>query len=378
MDAEDNYVFPGFIDTHTHLELPKRLGFSKDTNDFETETMAALAGGTTTIFDFVLPEKNESLIDALNRKVKYYEGTANCKYQFHVVLTEVKDNLYEQLKQLKRKGIKGIKIYTTYDKRLTNEEIIKVMNYCSKLDLVVLVHCEDNAIIEYCKNKHNYNFKRPAKAEENAVYTIANYALITKCITYFCNISCSKSVEIIKRIKQKGGKVYLETCPHYLILNSSKYLKSSLKEGTKFLVSPPLREEKDNKALIEACLDGTVDLISTDHCAYLFEEHKKKYYYDISKAAEGIPGIQLRPSLIYTILVKERGFSVENFVKLLSYNPSRIFSVYDRGYIREGATADIVIWEDKKFKVNIEDLHEGTDYSPYEGMELVGKAKYVL
>lgn len=378
INAEGNYVLPGFIDTHTHLGLPNRLGFLKDTNDFQTETKAAIAGGTTTIFDVVLPKKNERLIDALDKKVKCYEQVSHCKYQFHIVLREVKNDLYQQLKEIKRRGIKGIKIYTTYPIRLTNEEIIKVMHYCAKLDLVVIVHCEDNAIIEYCKNKQNYNLKRPAKAEENMVYTIANYALMTKCKTYFCNISCRKSAEIIKEVKQKWGKVYLETCPQYLFLNSSKYINSSLKEGTKVLVSPPLREEKDNEALIDACMDGNVDLISTDHCAYLYEEHKKKYYHDIDKTAKGIPGIQLRSSLIYTTLVKERGLSIEKFVKLLSYNPSRIFSIYDRGYIREGAAADLVIWSEEKFKVNIENLQEGTDYSPYEGMDLIGKAQWVL
>ena len=378
IDAEGNYVFPGFIDAHTHLGRHDELGYSKETSDFYTETKAAYIGGTTTIFDFAYTKKGESLIAAVENKEKFYKGTDNCKYELHVVITEVREDIYHQLKELKRAGIKGVKVYTTHNIKLSNEEILKVMHYCAKLGMVILVHCEDDALIQYCKNKHNYNLRRPKKSEVNAVFTIINYALMTKCKTYFCNISCRKSLELISKAKLKGAKLYLETCPHYMLLNSGQYLRNSLKERTKFLVNPPLRDEKDNKALINGALGGAVDLISSDHYAYVYEEHKSKYFHDDDNAAKGIPGIQLRPSLIYTLLVEEYKLPVEEYVRLLSYSPSRIFNLFDRGYIRIGASADLVIWNKEKFKVSLDDLIEGTDYSPYEGVELTGRAKYVF
>lgn len=323
-------------------------------------------------------KEGEKLIEAIENKEKFYKDIHNCKYEFHVVITEVKEDIYQQLKEIKRAGVKGVKVYTTHNIKLRNEDILKVMHYCAKLDLVVLVHCEDDALIQYCKNKHNYNLKRPKKSEVNAVFTIINYALMTKCKTYFCNISCRRSLELIYKAKLKGAKLYLETCPHYMLLNSGQYLRNSLKDRTKFLVNPPLRDEKDNKALISGTLDGTVDLISSDHYAYVFKDHKSKYFHDDDNAAKGIPGIQLRASLIYTLLVEKHNLPIEDFVRLLSYSPSRIFSLFDRGYIRIGASADLVVWNKEKFKVSLEDLIEGTDYSPYEGWELIGKAKYVF
>lgn len=252
------------------------------------------------------------------------------------------------------------------------------MHYCASLDLVILIHCEDDAIIKYCIKKHNYSSKRPKNSEENSVFTVANYALLTKCKTYFSKITCSKSLDIIKGIRARGGKVFVETCPHYMFLNSSIYMNSSLKESTKYLVYPPLREIRDNKALIKAALEGTIDLIASDHYSCSYKDHKIKYYNNEINEAKGIPGIQLRPSLIYKILVKENDLPVEDFVRLMSYSPSRIFSLYDRGYIREGGAGDIVIWSEEKFKVSQSELSEAADYTPYEGMELIGRPQYVI
>ncbi|QGU95734.1 amidohydrolase family protein [Clostridium bovifaecis] len=155
-------------------------------------------------------------------------------------------------------------------------------------------------------------------------------------------------------------------------------MNSSLKESTKYLVYPPLREIRDNKALIKAALEGTIDLIASDHYSCSYKDHKIKYYNNEINEAKGIPGIQLRPSLIYKILVKENDLPVEDFVRLMSYSPSRIFSLYDRGYIREGGAGDIVIWSEEKFKVSQSELSEAADYTPYEGMELIGRPQYVI
>lgn len=378
IDAEKHSVFPGFIDAHTHPGLPEDLGFRKSTNDFSTETNAAIRGGTTTIFDFAEQNKGESIAEAVKKRRERSKDKVKCKYELHAAVTEVKSDIFEQLKEVKSSGVNSIKLYTTYGMKLDNYDILKVMKCCAELDLVVLVHCEDDAIIKFCEKNTPYNMSRPPMAEINAVALIAGYAKITGCKIYFCHISCKESIDIIKKARNEGVKAYLETCPQYLLLNSSKYHLCSQREVTKFILSPPLREEKDNSFLIEACMEGVVDLISTDHCAFLYEEHKAKYCNDIAKAAKGMPGIQLRTSLVYDLLVKKNKLKEEDFVKLLSYNPAKILGLNDRGYIKEGMAGDVVIWDNSKFRVSIDMIEEATDYSPYEGMELTGRPTYTV
>jgi dihydropyrimidinase len=377
IDAADKFIFPGFIDAHTHPGLPEDLGYKKNSCDFFTETRAAKAGGTTAIFDFAEQAKKERLIDALRKRKQRYEGKAQCKYYFHVAITEVREDLFQQLIEIKREGVNSVKLYTTYGMKLCNEEILRVMDCCAKLDMVVLVHCEEDAIIGYAAGKQGYGSTRPREAEYNMVHTIVCLAKITGCKAYICHVSCKESVDIIKAAKAQGVCIYLETCPQYLVFDESVYNREG-EELTKYILSPPFRTIYDRVSLIQACLGGTVDLISTDHCAFLYEEHKRKFSDDLNKAAKGIPGIQLRPSLIYDLLVRNNGMSLESFVRLLSYNPAQIFGLKDKGYISEGMSGDLVIWSEENFKVSMTTIIEGTDYSPYEGLELYGKPLHVL
>lgn len=377
IDAGGNYIFPGFIDAHTHPGLPEDLGFPKNTDDFQTETKAALMGGTTTIVDFAEQAKGERLIDALNKRKGRYKNASGAKYTFHIAVTDVKDDLMEQLKEVKECGINSVKIYTTYGNMLTNQKIMKVMDCCAKLDMVLLVHCEEDTIIKYCSGRKYYDETRPYEAEQNMVNTVINFARLTGCKAYICHVSSKESAKIIDEAKRKGQEIYFETCPQYMIFDNSKY-RLNAEETTKYLLSPPFRTFEDNRALIGAALSGSVDLISTDHCAFLFEKHKKRFADDITKAAKGIPGIQLRASIMYDLLVLKNHMRLEDFVKLLSYNPSRILKLEDRGYIREGMASDIVVWCEERFIVSKDLLYEGTDYTPYEGISLTGKPLYVI
>lgn len=378
IDGKGCLVFPGFIDTHTHPGLPDDLGYLKDTDDFITETKAARMGGTTTIFDFAEQEKGGTLIQALNKRKIRYKDKAQCRYEFHVAVTSVDDDIYSQLEEIKKEGIKSIKIYTTYGMKLNNGDILKIMKSCAELGLILLVHCEEDSIVNYCSKESFYPNTRPKEAEVSMVYTIINFASITGCTVYICHVSCGKSIELIKEAKKQGIRIYLETCPQYLILNSEKYYDCNEKEMTKYILSPPLRTIEDNNTLVEACMEGVVDVISTDHCAFLYSEHKEKFYKDINKAAKGMPGIQLRGSLMYDLLVEKNKMPIQDFVKIMSYNQSNIFKLKDRGYLKEGMKGDLVVFKKEKFKVNIEDIYEGTDYSPYEGMILSGKPQCTI
>jgi dihydropyrimidinase len=259
--------------------------------------------------------------------------------------------------------------------RLMNEEILTLMDYCAKLNITALIHCEEDSIIKYCSKYNSFPMTRPKEAEENMVNTIINFSSITGCRVYICHVSSKKSMELIKKAKAEGLSIFMETCPQYLIFDDNIY-NCEGGEKTKYILSPPFRDFSHKEALIKACLDGTVDLISTDHCAFLFKEHKEKYSCNIDKAAKGMPGIQLRSSLMYNLLVIKHGLDIKDYVKLLSYNPAAILGLKDRGYIKAGMKADMVIWSNEKFKVTLNDIEEGTDYSPYEGFELLGKPFY--
>lgn len=375
IDAKGNYIFPGLIDAHTHPGLPQDLGFKKDTDDFYTETKAAIKGGTTTIFDFAEQKNGERLLAALEKRKSRYKNSSGCKYEFHVAVTSVGKDTYEQLMEIKDAGINSIKIYTTYDMKLRHEEILTLLDYCAKLNITALIHCEEDSIIKYSSKNLSFSMTRPKEAEENMVNTVINFSRLTGCRVYICHVSSKDSMELIKRAKEDGLPIIMETCPQYLIFDDSIY-NIEQKEITKYILSPPFREVSHKEPLIKACLDGTVDLISTDHCAFLFKEHKEKYYLNLENAAKGMPGIQLRSSLIYNLLVINYGLDIKDYVKLLSYNPAKIFGLKDRGYIKSGMKADLVIWSNEKFKVNMRDIIEGTDYSPYEGFELIGKPLY--
>lgn len=285
--------------------------------------------------------------------------------------------MYEQLLEIKNAGVNSVKLYSTYGMKLTNDEILKIMALCAKLDLTVMVHCEEDSIIQFCSRENNYGHSRPSCAEQNMVNTIINFSRITGCAAYICHVSSMESAKAIISAKKEGVNVFFETCPQYLLLNSEVY-ENAGRDMTKYILSPPLRESLHNKFLLETVLERYVDVISTDHCAFLYEDHKARFYPDLSKVAKGMPGIQMRVSLMYNLLVEEHQMNVKDFVKIMSYNAANIFGLKDRGYIAEGMLGDIVIWSREKFEVDIQKICEGTDYSPYQGMMLIGKAKRVI
>jgi len=366
-NAEGKMVFPGFIDVHTHPGLPEDLGYKKDTDDFITETRAARKGGTTTIIDFAEQHLEETLTQALAQRERRYEKKAQCRYAFHIAVTKLRADIYEQLVEVKKRGVNSVKVYTTYGMMLGSKDILILMECCAALDMVMMVHCEDNDIINYCSKRMLYWESRPREAETAMVYKIVSLAALTGCKVCICHVSCAESVDIIEAAKKKGLLVYLETCPQYLLLTEEKY-KGEPIEAAKFFLSPPLRKEEDCIRLTEACQKGVVDFISTDHCAFLFEKHKKPFVEERERVAKGIPGIEVRVSLMYDYLVLKNHMDPKAFVKIMSYNEAHVFKLPYRGYIKEGNFADLVIMSEDKDVIRSGKLIGSSDYTPYEGM----------
>lgn len=371
IDASYNYIFPGFIDPHVHPGLPEDLGFLKDGDDFYFADEGAVTGGTTHFIDFAEQSKGSSICDAINMREKRYYKAKRASHSFHGAVTEYNEQLYDDLKKAKEMGISSIKLYTTYGMKLSNEDILKVMKIAKDLNLTVLVHCEDDAVISYCCNEENYIKQRPRQAEAAVIYTILSYAELVGCKVYICHISTKEGIEILRHFKrQMPGMVFGETCPQYFIFTNEVYNKE---DSGKYLLSPPLREAADREEVIKAILDGTIDVVSTDHCSFLYEKHKEPYEKDISKMAKGIPGIELRASLCFQYLYTERGISLKNLIKVLSSNAAQIFNLEGFGEIKEGYKGGIVLWDQKPYSVSVKNLKEGSDYSPYEGLILKGK-----
>lgn len=371
IDASYNYIFPGFIDPHVHPGLPEDLGFFKDGDDFYFADEGAVTGGTTHFIDFAEQSKGNSICDAIIKREERYYKAKRCSHSYHGAVTEYSEGLFEDLKKAKEMGINSIKLYTTYGMKLSNEDILKVMKIAKELDLTVLVHCEDDAIINYCSKEDNYIDQRPKQAEAVIIYTMLSYAELIGCKVYICHISTKEGVEILRHFKRKmPGRVFGETCPQYICFTNEVYHREDM---GKYLLSPPLRDADDREEIIKAVLDGTIDVISTDHCGYLYDKHKKPYINDISKMAKGIPGIELRASLCFQYLYIERGISLKNLIRVLSSNAAKIFNLSGFGEIKEGYKGGIVIWDHVPYSVTFKNLKEGSDYSPYEGLTLKGK-----
>ncbi len=387
IDVSGNLLFPGFIDTHTHFKLDAGDFFTAD--DFYTGTKAAIAGGTTVILDFATQNKGETLCEALENWHKKAENQCSCDYSFHMSITQWTPEVREELKNMTGEGITSYKLYMAYDNlKVRDNEILEVLKAVSEQGGIVGVHCENgdliNELISEEKKKGNLSSKahplsRPDEIEAEAVNRLLTIARLAEAPVNIVHLSSTLGYKVIERARLQGQKVYVETCPQYLLLDDSKYLLEGF-EGAKYVLSPPLRKEKDIACLWQALRGEKIETIGTDHCSFNFKEQKERGLKDFSKIPNGIPGVEHRPVLLYTFGVKEGKLSKEQLCALLSTNAAKLFGMYpQKGAIQEGSDGDIVVWnpEFKGVITNKEQL-QNVDYTPYEGMKTFGRAEYVF
>lgn len=386
IDASGKYVFPSFIDPHVHFHLPTPAGFSSD--DFNTGTKAALKGGTTTVIDFVTPSKGESLIEALDKREAEAQSS-NCNYQLHLSPIDFNDRTEAEIKACIDRGIKSFKVYMAYKDSigLQDDELRKVMQAVAKYDKLLVVHAEDGDRIDELRNQYADSGKttpkfhplsRPPKTEANAVKKVINMARETGCRLYIVHVSAAESLKYIREAKAEGLPVFAETCPHYLLLDDSRY-EGDFGTTSGFVLSPPLRPKGNELELWNALTDGTFDTIATDHCPFS-KAQKMKGLHDFRKIPNGAGGTEHRPALIYTKGVLKNRMDLKQFVALNSTNAAKIFGLYpQKGQIAEGSDADLVIWNPKKQAVISAATHsQNTDINIYEGFETQGYAETVI
>ncbi|MCP4150206.1 MAG: dihydropyrimidinase [bacterium] len=389
IDATGLYVIPGGIDPHVHMELPVGGGlYSAD--DFEAGTRAAVAGGTTSIIDFVTPEPGQSLIEAL--KIRKREAqNAICDYGLHMSITAWNDTIPAQMKQcVENEGITSFKVYMAYKKAigLDDGDLFKVMDTAAKLGARVAIHCEHDEGIAYLQNKFiaagktspkYHPLARPPQVELEAVSRALMMADFTKCPLYIVHVSTAPSVREIAAARFQGLDVAAETCPHYLLLDDSEYERTGFGTAA-YVMSPPLRKKSIQASLWEALQRGALGVVATDHCPFNMKNGKDRGRDDFTKIPSGVAGVEDRMALLYTYGVLEEKITLNQWVELTSTTPAKLFGLYPRkGTILKNSDADIVLWEPAcESTISAETHYSRCDTNIYEGFKLKGKTRMVI
>lgn len=388
MDGAGKLVFPGFIDTHTHFEMNK--GLPNETADgWASGTLAALAGGTTTVLDFAEPERGRSLASALETWHGRADGNASCHYGFHMTIKDWNRDIRAELPDMTAAGVTSYKVYFAYDNlKVTDAVALEVVRAVGREGGIVGCHCENgdlvNAGIAAQRAAGNlgpagHPLSRPACVEAEAVNRWLTIGELAGCPVNIVHLSTARGLELVRAARARGQRLYVESCPQYLLLDEGKYRLPGF-EGAKFVLSPPLRGREDVDVLWEGLGAGDIDTIGTDHCSFRFKGGKELGREDFSKIPNGIPGVEHRPVLLYTAAVASGRISAHRLMQLLSEQPAKLFGMYpQKGALAVGSDADIVIFDpDTTGRITAARQHQAVDYTPYEGFETRGRVESVL
>ncbi len=387
LDAHGMLVLPGAVDPHVHLAMP--AGKTQSSDDWASGTLAAACGGTTTVVDFVEPEPGQTLADALQARRAEADGKAYLDYGLHMTLRQTDPATLASVPDMVAAGCPTFKAYTTYEGfRLNDNQMLAAMHAVAAAGGLLMVHCENDAMIKAAQARlaaegHSdpsaHPASRPARAEADAVQHIIQLGAESDCPVYIVHISTREGVLAVRDARQQGGSVTGETCPQYLLLDDSLYAAPGF-EGAKVVCSPPLRTPGDISEVWDGLADGSIDVVATDHCPFNFDGQKDLGALDFRQIPNGLPGIELRLSLMHTFGVRTGRISLADWVRLCATGPARAFGLDPRkGNLSPGADADIVVFDPKrKFEVTQSALHENVDYTPYEGRILTGMPRTVL
>lgn len=381
IDIKGKYLVPGGIDVHTHFNID--VGIAKSVDDFYTGTVAAACGGTTTIIDHMgFGPKGCSLHHQLEKYHIFAEGNAVIDYGFHGVIQHIDSDILKEINSMIEEGIPSFKGYMTYDYKLSDKEMLELSEKLSKTGGLLTVHPENNDIIQFLKDKFSAEGKlspkyhgksRPARCEGEAVNRMLDITSITNCPLYIVHLSCEEGLEHIKNAVKKGQRVFAETCPQYLVLDENMYELSD-NQGLKYICSPPLRNKSHQKKLWDGIREGYIQTVATDHCSFNFAYQKMSGKDDFKKCPNGLPGVETRMALIFSEGVSKGRIDINKFVEITSTNPAKLFGIYpQKGTILEGADADLTVIDPEIRKViTKKELHENTDYTPFERIEITG------
>ncbi|MEG0744010.1 MAG: dihydropyrimidinase [Erysipelotrichaceae bacterium] len=382
-DATNKYVFAGGVDEHTHFG-------SFNSMSFET-SLAAAIGGTTTIVDFVPQNKNETLIEAINRHKEIAMQNSYVDFAFHSMLMSVNDKSLADIKNLPKYGVVSLKMFMAYKGTpyyARDEDIIKAMKIAKEYGITFMLHAEDSDIIDLKTKElldknlitpYYHAIARPNISEVEAVKRAIEFANKVNIPLFFVHISTSEALDLIQTAKQNGSPIFCETCTHYLTLTKKDLKKKNL-EGAKFICSPPLRNQKDINQLWNGINNGLIEAVSSDHCAVKggFKE-KINNYTNFSKVPNGIPGVQNRLEILWNEGVCKGRITRTDFVRIFSSRPAEICGLDNKGKLLPGFDADIVIFNPNlSHTISDQDSFEGIDYSAFNGFKVSGSIEKVI
>jgi dihydropyrimidinase len=387
IDATGKYVLPGGIDVHTHMDMP--FGGATSADDFETGTRAAAFGGTTTIVDFAIQYRGQTLHTAWETWAKKAEGKAVIDYGFHMIITELTDQVEGEMDALVRQGITSFKLFMAYPGvfMLDDGSIFKALLRTGKNGGTICMHAENGGVIDVLvqralaegKTAPKYHaLTRPARAEAEATHRAIALAEIADVPIYIVHLSAAEALAMVTEARDRGLPAFAETCPQYLFLSYDNYEEPDF-GGSKYVMSPPLRDRAKQDQLWRGLAFNDLQCISTDHCPFCMKE-KRLGENDFSKIPNGAPGVETRMSLVYDGGVRPGRISINRFVELTSTSPAKIFGLFPRkGTIAPGSDADIVVFDpNRTITLAARTLHMNCDYNPYEGRQVTGATDTVL
>jgi dihydropyrimidinase len=388
LSADGCYVIPGGIDVHTHLDLP--FGGTSSADDFESGTIAAAHGGTTTLIDFAVQFRGETLRTAFDTWMKKAEGKAAIDYGLHCIVTDLPDARLDEMDTLVKEGVASFKLFMAYPGvfMLEDSDIYKAMGQAAKSGAMICMHAENGGAIDVIvqralaegKTAPKYHaLTRPVAAEAEATGRAIALAEMAGSHVYIVHLSCNEALEKVREARDRGLPVFAETCPQYLYLSLDNMDVPGF-EAAKYVYTPPPREKWHQEKLWDGLVRDNLQVVSTDHCPFCYKEQKELGIDDFSKIPNGGPGIEHRLSLIYTGGVHGKRFSPNRFVELVATAPAKLFGLYPRkGTIAIGSDADIVIFDpNKEETISAETHHMKVDYSMFEGIQTKGAPRQVL
>lgn len=387
IDARGKYVFPGFIDPHTHIYLPFMGTFSKDT--YETASKAALVGGTTTIFEMICPSRDMSAADGFALWQEQSAGRSACDYTYHMGVTRFDEENAAQLREIVRAGISSFKIFLAYKGAfgIDDTELYQTLKLAKELGVVVTAHCENETLVAErqkellgagLRGPEQHHESRPPLVEAEGVHHLMTFAELTGAHVYIVHLSCDEALRKALAARHRGVHVDIETLIQYLVLDKS-YAELSEFEGAKFVMSPPLRDKRNQEVMWNGLRSGEIQAVGTDHAPFDFATQKPMGRDDFTKIPNGIPSLEERVNLLWTHGVKTGKLDLHTFVNVASTNAAKIFGLFPRkGAIQIGADADLVVYDPNYTgTISAKTQLMNVDYSAFEGWKIDGRPSVV-